>query len=136
MPRIGATEKDEMEGRMVEKPPPLRAPAGLPTVRRPSRDAEVLALERIVERLEIAANENVGVGPGRIGAPDDLSGVLVERRHPTAHAQPAAAVADENLSLHDQPRHGDRLTLIDVAERVVPELLSAFGVFWSAVVVE
>src|SRR5438045_2804260 len=49
--------------------------------------------------MELIADEHIGIGPDTVGAPRDLAGARVERGNPAAHAQFAAAVSDQTLSL-------------------------------------
>src|SRR5436305_2271908 len=49
------------------------------------------------------------VGPGRVGGPDELAGLGVERLQPAAHAVLAARIADENPPLHRSEEHTSEL---------------------------
>ena len=118
------------------QPAPDRAAADLPGIRRPGLHAEILALHPFVIGMEVLADQHVLVGPGAIGAPGDLAGVLVDRGQPAAHAQFAAAVADHDLAVHDERGHGDGLALVDVAELGVPEFLAGLGVERDGIVVQ
>jgi hypothetical protein len=72
---------------------------------------------------QIRADQDIGIGAGGIGAPDDLAAVLVQGCQPAAHAELAAAVADQHLAAHHEGRHGHGLAEVYVAELVVPDLL-------------
>jgi hypothetical protein len=86
--------------------------------------------------LELVAYQHLGVGSGRIGAPNNISLVFVQRGDPAAHAHLAAAVPDQNFSFHNHRRHGDGLPLIDLAELGVPEFLPGICIHRDRVVVE
>jgi hypothetical protein len=74
--------------------------------------------------VEVGTDQALRVGAGAVGAPQQLAVVRVQRRQPATHAELAAAVADQNLSLHHQGSHGDALPLVDVAQARLPRLLS------------
>src|SRR6185503_20798630 len=126
----------EIQLGVVGQPAPHRAAAGAPALARPGGDAEILSLVHRVMRLEAGTDEHVLVGTRAIGAPRDLPRARVERREPAAHAELAAAVADEDLVLDDQRRHRDRLALVDVAKLRDPLRLAALGVDRDGAAVE
>ena len=134
--RVRCSVVDEIQLRVVRDPAPHRAAAVAPGVGRPRVDAEIPAAVGGVERLEARADEDLLVGPGRIGAPRDRSGPAIERRQPAAHAQLAAGIADQHLVLDDERRHRDRLALVHVAQLGDPLLFAARGVECDGAVVE
>ena len=134
--RIAGAVIDQVQVRIVSDPSPHRSSSGLPSVARPGRDAEIRAVIGRVERVESGADQHVPVRPGGIGPPQDLAGSDIERRQPAAHAELAARVADQHLSLHDQRRHRDRFAGVDVAQFGLPELLAGLCVQRDRVVVE
>ena len=81
-PGLPRAVEDEVQLGVVADPAPDGAAADLPVVRRPGRDAQVLALVLLVERLEPRADQAVGVGAGAVGRPGDLARLGVERREP------------------------------------------------------
>ena len=138
IPRAGIAGAmiDQVQLGIVGDPPPHGAAADLPCVRRPARDAEIRALVRRVERLEVRADQHVPIRARAVGGPDDMAVLGVERLDPAAHPELAARIADQNLVLYDERRHRDGLADIDVADLRVPDGLSGAGIDGEGVVVE
>ncbi|MGY2937866.1 hypothetical protein ACVWZ6_007468 [Bradyrhizobium sp. GM6.1] len=134
--RIGCAVVDQIEFGIVGDPSPHRAAADLPAVGRPRLHAEILALETVVERLEVVADQHVLVRARGVGAPRNGPGVFIERGDPAAHAHLAAAVADEHLALDHDGSHRDGLALVDLPELRMPQLLAGLGVDRDRVVIK
>ena len=118
IPRAGVAGAvvEQVELGIVGDPAPRGAAAEAPRLGRPRRDAEIGSLIERVERPEAGADEHVLVGPGAPGPPDDAAAAQLERGEPAAHAQLAAAVADQDLVTDDKRSHRHRLAPADVAE--------------------
>jgi hypothetical protein len=134
--RIGGAVIDEVELGIVGHETPDRAAADLPRFRRPARHPQVGALVARIERLEFRTDEHVAVGAGVVRAPGDLAVRRIERGQPAAHAEFAAAVADEHFVFHDERRHRHALAAIDVSQLRAPDFLAALGVDRESLVVE
>jgi hypothetical protein len=63
-------------------------------------------------------------------------GLRVQRRQPAAHAHLAAGVADQDLVLDDERRHGDGLTLVQIAELRHPLFLACRRIERDRAVIE
>ena len=86
--------------------------------------------------MKVLADQDLGVGTGIVGAPDDLAGFSS-----SAVTQPRTPISPPLLpmrifALDDKRRHGDGLALVDVAELGVPDLLAGLGVDGDGVIVE
>ena len=127
-PGIAGAVIDQVEVGIVGDPAPDVAAADLPGIRRPGRDAEVLALVAFVERLEVWADQHVLVGTGAVGRPRRRAVRRVERLDPAAHADLAAGVADEHLALHHERRHRHGLADVDVADLGLPDRFARCGI--------
>src|SRR5690606_27662989 len=114
-PGIRRAVIDQIELRVVRDPTPYGPAADLPASRRPGLHAEVRPAIRLVERLEVFADQHVLVRPRRVRAPCDLASLDIERGEPSPDAHLAAAVADEHFVLDDERRHRHRLADVDIA---------------------
>ena len=108
----------QVERRVVRRRQPHRSAAGLPRVAAPRL---VAALARPRHRVE---------------APQLLAGGGIERGDEAANAVLAAADADEDLVLHRERRHRDRVAQLRVADRNVPERPPTGGVDGHEMAVE
>src|SRR5688572_32011636 len=127
--RIGGAVEDRVHVPVVGDPTPHRASTYAPLVARPAGHAQVGRAVGRIEGPEPAADEDILVGAGAVGSPDDLSRGRIQRRDPTPNAKLTATVADIHLVVHHQGSHGHGLALIDLAELDLPELLSGFSVY-------
>ena len=118
IPRTGiaAPVINQVEIGIVGDPAPDVAAADLPRLRGPARLPEILAAILRIEWLEVRTDQHVRIGPGVVGLPDDLAVILIQGRDPAAHAHLAAGIADQDLALDHERRHGDGLADMDVAE--------------------
>ena len=123
-PRIRRAVVNEVELRVVRDPAPHAGAADLPLIARPARYAEVFAAIESVERFEVPADEYILIRPGVVGGPRDLARCGVKRLDPSAHAELAAAHADEHVPLYDERRHRDGFTDVDVADLRHPLLFA------------
>ena len=120
----GGAVVHEIEHRVVGDPPPDCSTADLPTLRGPARDSEILTAVGCVEGMKPGSEQDVAVRAGTPRGPRDLAVGQIERRELSTHAEPGAAVADQNLAVDDERRHRDRLSVTDVAGPRLPDLLT------------
>src|SRR4051812_25385254 len=72
-PGVAGAIVDEIELRIVGDPAPYRAAADLPRLRRPARNAQILALFGFIKGLEAGSDEDILVRAGAVGAPDNFA---------------------------------------------------------------
>ena len=96
--RIGCAVIDQVEFGIVGDPAPAGSSADLPLLALPGFRPDRSAVH-CIERLEIRPDQDVFVGSGAVSAPDDLAGLRIKPGQPAAHAELAAAVADDHLPL-------------------------------------
>src|SRR4029079_17140782 len=86
--------------------------------------------------LEAGADFHVGIRADVVRAPELLATVQIHGGDPTAHAHLTAARPDDHFVLHDDGRHGDRLTFVDVAHLGAPQFRPGCRVDGDGVSVE
>ena len=135
-PGVAGAVIDQIERRIVRDPSPYRAPAGLPRITWPRRDTEILAAIVGVKRFELRANLHILVGANVVGAPDLLPRRRIECGDPAPHSHLSTARANDDLPLHHDWRHGDRLAAGEIAHLRSPDLSPARCVDSNRVSVE
>src|SRR4026209_2922113 len=89
-----------------------------------------------VEWLELRADFYIAIWPDVVRAPDFPTRSRVERSDPSANAHFSTTRSDDHTILHDDRRHGDRLTTSQISHLCAPHLPSTRCIDSDGVTVE
>ena len=95
-----------------------------------------LPFQGIVKWLEVRADQDVLVRPGRIGDVIDLAGILIKGGDAAADAHLSPADADEHFAFHDKWCGGRCFAEIDLARLRRPLLLAGLRIEGHDMIIE
>jgi hypothetical protein len=133
--RMAGGMDQQAQCRIVDRRTCKIAAALLPRIGRPTAHTQVTLMGK-VGRSEVCSDAHLRVGSGVVALPQHLTRRSIQCRHPAAHPEIAAAVADEDAILRHQRRREQRLAALDLGHRHVPQHAAGRGIQRDCVTVE